>query len=224
MRKALATSFLGAALTLAALSALAMDIEPIRLPKPDTSGGRPLMQCLKDRRSERQYSAQKLPMETLSSLLWAAFGINRPDAGKRTAPSAHNWQEIDVYVALEEGLYLYNPERHSLEPVLVDDIRAATGLQPFVADAPVNLVYVADLSRMGKDQDDETKEAYAGMDAGFVSQNVYLFCASEGLATVVRGWVDRDKLAEVMGLADDQRVILAQTVGYPGQANPEEGE
>jgi SagB-type dehydrogenase family enzyme len=157
----------------------------------------------------------------LSNLLWAAFGINRPESGKRTAPSAHNWQEIDIYVALEKGLYLYDPTANVLEPVLDEDIREATGLQSFVGTAPVNLVYVADLERITGDHSDEVKENLAGMDTGFIGQNVYLFCASEGLATVVRGWVDREKLGEIMGLRDTQRIILAHTVGYPKETDSE---
>jgi len=149
----------------------------------------------------------------LSNLLWAAFGINRPDSGKRTAPTAMNMQEIDIYVATADGLYLYNAKENALEPILSEDIRAATGPQPFVKDAPVNLVFVADFAKMRGSE--ENKVFYSATDTGFVSQNVYLFCASEGLATVVRGYVEKDKLAKVMKLRDDQKIILAQTVGYP---------
>ena len=147
-------------------------------------------------------------------MLWAAFGVNRPDSGKRTAPSAMNWQEIDIYVATVDGLYLYDAKRHALKPVLAEDIRALTGGQPFVREAPVNLVYVADFSRMGKAKADD-KLFYSAADTGFISQNVYLYCASEGLATVVRGSIDRPDLAKVMRLRPDQRVVLAQSVGYP---------
>jgi len=153
-------------------------------------------------------------MQVLSNLLWAAFGINRPDSGKRTAPSAVNWQEIDVYVAIAEGLYLYDAESHGLNLVLEGDIRAETGKQDFVKDAPVNLVYVADFSKMGM-ANEEDKVFYSAADTGFIGQNVYLFCASEGLATVVRGWIDKPALAKTMKLKPDQRVMLSQTVGYP---------
>jgi len=194
-------------------SAGAAELKPIQLPKPQTDGGKPLMQALKDRKSSREFSAEKLPPQVLSNMLWAACGINRPD-GKRTAPTAVNWQEIDVYVALAEGLYLYDAKEHSLKAVLAGDIRAATGRQPFVKDAPVNLIFVADLSKMGNAPADQ-KDFYAATDTGFISQNVYLYCASEGLATVVRGAIDKSAMAQVMKLRPDQKVILAQSVGYP---------
>ena len=188
-------------------------LKPIQLLQPQTDGGRPLMQVLKDRKTSRAFSSEKLPMQVLSNMLWAACGVNRPD-GKRTAPSARNWQEIDVYVALADGLYLYDAKAHALKPVLAEDIRAATGLQPFVQEAPVNLVYVADFSRMGE-WTAEDKVFHSAANTGFIGQNVYLYCASEGLATVVRGLVDRPALAKVMKLRPDQKVVLAQSVGYP---------
>ena len=153
-------------------------------------------------------------MQELSNLLWAADGINRPESGKRTAPSARNFQEVDVYVALPEALYLYEAKTHSLTPVVAEDLRGMTGTQAFVADAPLNLVYVADLARMGNASED-TKRLYSGTDVGVIVQNVYLYCASQGLATVVRGSVDRAPLAEAMKLRPEQGIVLAQTVGYP---------
>jgi SagB-type dehydrogenase family enzyme len=196
-------------------------LKPQQLPAPQTDGGRPLMQALKDRSTSRSFSARKLPPQVISNLLWAAFGVNRPDTGKRTAPSAMNWQEIDVYVSLADGLFRYEAKGHRLDPVLAKDIRALTGRQPFVAGAPVNLIFVADRARMGK-ASKEDHDLYAAAATGFISQNVYLFCASEGLATVVRGSIDREALAKAMGLRPDQRVILAQTVGYPPDAQPDE--
>ncbi|HYA26355.1 MAG TPA: nitroreductase family protein [Terriglobales bacterium] len=169
------------------------------------------MQVLRERKTMREFAPDKLPQQLLSNLLWAAFGINRPD-GKRTAPSAMNWQEIDIYVAMSDGLFLYEAKGNRLEPVLAQDIRPATGTQSFVATAPLNLVYVADLSKAGSGQE---TEMYTAADVGFISQNVYLFCASENLATVVRGSLDRVSLAKAMKLRADQRIILAQTVGYP---------
>jgi len=172
------------------------------------------MQVLKDRSSSRSFSAEKLPLQVLSNLLWAAFGINRPDSGKRTAPSAVNWQEIDVYVATADGLYIYDAKAQQLQPVLPEDIRAMTGRQPFVQEAPVNLIYVADFSRMtGTSQED--KDFYSAADVGFISENVYLFCSSEGLSTVVRGSIERTALAKAMKLRPEQKIILAQTIGYP---------
>ena len=193
--------------------AVAQELSPISLPPPQTSGGRPLMQVLKDRQSSREFSSQKLPPQVLSNLLWAAFGVNRPD-GKRTAPSAMNMQEIDIYVATQDGLYLYDAKGNALKPVLAQDVRGATGQQPFVKEAPLNLVYVADLAKAGR-ASSEDQTLYTAADTGFVAQNVYLFCASEGLAVVVRGSVDRTALASLIKLRPDQKIILAQTVGYP---------
>lgn len=206
-------------LGLAALLALstfaaAQDLKPIQLPQPQTDGGKPLMQTLKERKSTRSFSSEPLPAQMLGNLLWAAFGINRPDTGQRTAPSALNRQEIDIYVATANGLYLYDAKGNALQPMLTNDVRAATGMQPFVKDAPVDLVYVADYSQMGRGTDDE-KNLYTAADTGFIGQNVYLFCASEGLATVVRGSIDRAALAKIMKLRPEQKIMLAQTVGYP---------
>ena len=195
-------------------SAVALDINFVKLPAPQTEGGKPLMKVLRERKSSRTFSTKPLSQQMISNLLWAAYGVNRPDSGKRTAPSAHNWQEIDIYVANAEGLYLYDAKTHTLHPVLLTDIRAETGEQQFVVSAPVNLVYVADLSRMGT-ASPEDKTFYSAADTGFISQNVYLFCASEGLSTVVRGWVDRQKLARIMKLKPNQKIILSQTIGFP---------
>jgi SagB-type dehydrogenase family enzyme len=189
--------------------------EAIRLPQPKTDGGRPLMEVLKDRHSSRQFGVEKLPAQTLSNLLWAAFGVNRPD-GRRTAPSARNWQEIDVYVATADGAYLYDPKAHALAEVTSSDVRASTGTQDFVATAPANLIYVADYSKLGNAPAEE-RELFTAIDAGFIGQNVYLFCASEGLVTVVRGLIDRPALARVLKLRADQRILLAQSVGYPAK-------
>jgi SagB-type dehydrogenase family enzyme len=192
----------------------AQGLKPIDLPKPDTSGGKPLMQVLKDRTSAREFRADKLPLQVLSNLLWAAWGINRADSGGRTAPSANNWQEIDIYAAMADGLYLYDAKDHRLQPILADDIRAMTGSQPYVGEAPVNLVFVADFSRMLRSTE-ENKIFYSAANTGFISQNVYLYCTSEGLATVVRGTVDRAALAKLMKLRPEQKITLAQSVGFP---------
>lgn len=192
----------------------AQEMQRIVLPIPDMEGGLPLMKALAMRSTSRSFAPEELPTQVLSDLLWAASGINRPESGKRTAPTARNRQEIDIYVATAQGLYLYDPKEHALLPVLAEDIRAATGRQDFVADAPVNLVYVADYSRMG-DGPEEMKRFYAATDTGFIGQNVYLYCASAGLATVVRGAVDREALEKAMELRPEQHAVLAQTVGYP---------
>lgn len=204
------------ALLLSCAAAGAQERQRIELPAPDMEGGLPLMKALALRSTSRSFAPEELPAQVLSDLLWAAAGINRPESGRRTAPTARNRQEIDIYVALAEGLYRYDPKEHALLLALAKDIRAATGRQDFVASAPVNLVYVADYSRMG-DGSEEMKKFYAATDTGFIGQNVYLYCASAGLVTVVRGAVDRDALAAAMELGPDQAVILAQTIGYPGE-------
>ena len=192
----------------------AAELLPIKLPPPNLNSGKSLMQSLQARKSSRDFSTKKLPVEVLSNLLWAACGINRPESGRRTAPSAVNWQKVDIYVAMADGLYLYNAKEHVLKPVINQDIRALTGKQTFVKDAPVNLIYVADYSRMGGANAEE-RNSYSAADTAFIAQNVYLYCASEGLATVVRGSIYRDVLAKAMQLRDNQRIILSQTVGYP---------
>jgi SagB-type dehydrogenase family enzyme len=201
-------------------TSFAADLTSIKLPPPDMKGGKPLMQCLAERQTNRAISPKKLPGDVLSSLLWAAFGINRPESGKRTAPSAVNWQEIDIYVAMEEGLYLYNAKSHALDPVLKSDLRknTTTFIQPSrsaVAGAPLQLIYVADYSKISFGAGDDDRKLYTAADTGFIAQNVYLYCASAGLASVVRGLVDRDDLAKSMKLSDKQHIILVQAVGYP---------
>ena len=204
----------GAAMTTGGtVLSFAQELQPILLPKPQTDGGRPLMQLLKDRKSVRQFSGEKLPLPVLSNLLWAAFGVNRSD-GRRTAPSARNWQETDIYVASADGLYLYDAKAHRLTPILKDDIRAMTGTQPFVKDAPINLVYVADYAKAGTSPMEE-KDLFTACDTGFLAQNVYLYCTSEGLSTVVRGLIEKPALAKMMKLRTDQKIILAQSIGYP---------
>jgi nitroreductase len=186
-------------------------LAPIVLPAPQTDGGRPLMQVLQERASQRAFAPDPLPPQVLSNLLWAAWGVSRPDSGKRTAPSAMNRQAMDIYVVLPEGVYRYEAAPHRLTPVVPGDLRAQTGVQPFVATAPVNLIYVA--GQQGGSAEDQL--IYGGAQAGFISENVYLFCASEGLATVVRGSVNREPLAKALKLAPGQKIILVQTVGYP---------
>ena len=197
-------------------STIASELQIVRLPPPQTEGGKPLMQALKERHSAREFSPEVLPPQMLSNLLWAAAGVNRPASGQRTVPSARDWREIDVYVATVEGMYRYDAKANALQPIVARDLRALTGVQDFVAMAPVNLVYVADFDRM-EGAAAEQKEFYAATDAGFIAQNVYLFCASANLATVVRGSVERVALAKAMGLAPHQRIMLAQTVGYPAK-------
>lgn len=191
----------------------AAELKPIPLPAAQTEGGKPLMQALKQRKTTREIKADKLPAQVLANLLWAGFGINRPGSGHRTAPSAMNSQELDLYVALPEGLFVYEAKPHQLKPVLDKDLRAKVSGQPFATNAPVVLIYVADLPRLTKSRP-ERREFYAAIDTGCISQNIYLCCASEGLATVVFD-LDRAPLAAAMKLGPEQEIILAQAVGYP---------
>lgn len=193
---------------------VAQDLKPVQLTPPNLDGGKPLMQALKARATSRTFDTEKMPDQVLSNLVWAAFGVNRPDSGRRTAPSAQNWQEIDIYVAMANGTYVYDAKAHALTPVVSGDLRALTGRQGFAKDAPVTLVFVADYSRMGK-ASQEDKDLYSAADTGYISQNVYLFSASEGLATGVRASIDRPALAKALKLRSEQKIILAQSVGYP---------
>jgi len=185
------------------------------LPPPHTEGGLPLMQALRLRQSQRAFAPAPLERQVLSDLMWAAAGINRPELDGRTAPSAMNSQEIDVYVALPEGLYRYEPSDHVLYLVSATDVRRVTGYQDFVDKAPLDLIYVADHARM-KMVPAAQRESYASAAAGAIAQNVYLFCASAGLATVIRAWIDRQALSHAMGLEADHQILLSQTVGRPG--------
>lgn len=192
--------------------------QDIILPAPDKTGGKPLMQALNERQTIRTFTKDDLTLQQLSDLLWAGWGINRPADKKHTAPSSRNVQEIDVYAALATGLYLYQAESHTLKQVHSNDIRALTGTQDFVAGAPLNLVFVADMAKLGKKEGDEITEAnllssYAN--TAFIAQNVYLYCASANLGCVVRGMVPKDKLAPAMGLRSNQVIIFSQTVGVP---------
>jgi SagB-type dehydrogenase family enzyme len=195
----------------------AQEFKPVKLAPPQLAAGTSLMQALKDRQSSRSFSKKPLPHEVLSQLLWAADGVNRPESGKRTAPSAMNRQEIDIYVAAANGLFLYKPREHSLLPILKQDIRALTGRQSYAADAALNLIYVADFSRVPGNTGMDEKMVFAAVQAGCICQNVYLYCAQEHLATVARASIDKEALATVMRLKDHQNIILAQSVGYPSQ-------
>ena len=169
----------GAAVLVAAPASATQETEPIALPPPRSTGGKPLIEALMLRRSTREYSERPLPLQVLSDLLWAAFGVNRP-SGDRTAPYWRHIMVIDVYAVMANGVWLYEPKRHALLPQLSGDVRAQTGLQDFVGTAPLNLVYVAHGERM-QDISPQERRLYASVDSGFIGQNVYLFCASEGL-------------------------------------------
>lgn len=187
----------------------------ILLPRPQTEIGKPLMQALQLRSSSRVFDSKPLPLQELSNLLWAACGINRPESAKRTSPSARNWQEVDVYVVLENATFVYDAKENNLKLIAECDLRALTGTQEFVKTAPLNLVYVSDFSRVKSNDSEQTKLMWSSADAGFMVQNVYLYCASQGLNVVVRGLIDVQKLGEALKLKPEQKIILSQTVGYP---------
>lgn len=199
------------------ISPVMLDAQDLSLPTPMTSGGKPLMDALSERQSSRSFSDRELSLQQLSDLLWAAWGINRPADGKRTAPSSNNRQEMDVYVTLKSGLYLYDANVNMLKQIHDRDIRALTGTQEFPATAPVNLVYVADLTKRGLKEGQTITDAdllSSWANTGFMAQNVYLYCASAGLSTVIRAMVPRQDLAAAMMLKPMQVIILAQTIGY----------
>ncbi len=185
----------------------------IALPAPEKTGGLALMEAFARRQSRREFAATELPLPMLASLLWAANGVSRDD-GRRTAPSAMNAQEIDIYVALPSGAYLYDARDNVLRLVAGSDVRRVTGYQDFVDEAPLDLVYVADHSRMNL-VPVNMRESYASVAAGAIAENVYLFAAASGLATVLRAWIDREAIASALGLGHDQQVLLSQTVGFP---------
>lgn len=186
----------------------------IQLPKPKMYGGDSIMNCLKHRGSKREYSSKEIPLQMLSDLLWAANGINRPDEKKRTAPTARNWQDIELYVVIKSGVYFWNDSVLQLKLIKTGDFRKETGKQNFVEEAPLNIIIVSNTSKM-IGVSNEKIPLYAGMHAGYISQNIYLFCASERLNTVARHYLDFENLSRIMGLKPNQLIILAQTVGFP---------
>lgn len=197
------------------LSGSALQAQQIKmLPEPQKAGGAPVMEALSERHSSREFADKALSDQMMSNMLWAAFGINRPESGKRTAPSSHNVQDIQVYAVTAEGAWRYLPEKNTLRQVNAKDVRAAMGKQEFVEDAGVNLVYVSDFSKYSGD-DQQLKQQSAATHCGFIGQNVYLFCASEGLNTVFRGWIDKAKIAEALNLSENQHVMYSQSVGFP---------
>jgi nitroreductase len=190
--------------------------ENIKLPEPDKHGGMPLMQAMAERQSGRNFSQEALSLQQLANICWAAWGINRPESGRRTAPSSRNRQEMQLFVVLADAVYIYNAEQHQLDFHMAGDLRAYCGSQDFVATAPLNLMYVADMEKLGLKSPNEIKGEQLmtpWANCGFMSQNVYLYCASEGLATVIRAMVDRDSLHKKLGLSPMQQVIMGQSVG-----------
>ena len=200
---------------LAFVTSTAQVIETISLPSPQKAGGMSLLEALSLRQSQRSFSDKELGPQVLSNLLWAAYGVNRSDGGI-TVPSARTWKEFDIYVVRGDGWFIYEPAKHVLLKMGNEDLREFAGTQDFVKTAPLNLIFVADYDRM-TDATDEIRKFYSATDVGFISQNVYLYCASAGLSTVVRAQIDRDSIREVFKLRPGQQPVLAQTAGYPGE-------
>jgi len=185
-----------------------------QLPEPQKRGGKRLMKALNQRQSSRTFADKEMDDQMLSNLLWAAFGINRPESGNRTAPSAHNVQDIEIFVTTADGAYLYLPEQHALKRITEKDVRADMGSQDFVENASVNLVYVSDFSKYS-DGSEQQHMVTASAHSGFIGQNVYLFCASEGLNSVFRGAINKDLIAETLNLEENLHIIYSQSVGFP---------
>ena len=183
------------------------------LPPASELAGVTLKNALKLRRSTRAYTSHPLPDQVLSDILWAANGVNRPNDG-RTSPYWRHIMVIDIYLAMADGIWFYDPPKNALRRTSEQDIRAQTGQQDFVSVAPLELIYVAHGERM-TDVNPEERRLYASVDAGFIGQNVYLACAAAGLGSVFRGSVDAARVARLMQLPDSQFVTFAQTVGYP---------
>jgi hypothetical protein len=204
---------------------------PIKLPKPKLTGGKSLAESLRRRQTIREISDKKLPLQLLSNLLWAACGVNRPKGPFGTpgitAASASNSQEVELYVALKEGVFLFDASHHRLVPVVVGDLRALAigrGQKDMMPNAPVQLIYVVDIHRLTHTsgfqepglQDPEVQKSYYYADTGLIAGNVYLFAASHGLACWFHN-CDRTGLAAKVKLRSDQRALFGQTVGYPNK-------
>ncbi|OFY09672.1 MAG: hypothetical protein A2W93_07415 [Bacteroidetes bacterium GWF2_43_63] len=185
----------------------------IQLPAPVKTGGKPLMEVLNERISGREFLDSAMSEQQISNLLWAAYGINRSESGKRTAPSARNMQEFDIYLAQKKAIYSWKSDSNQLVLLKAGDFRGRIGRQAFVASASLVLIFVADYDRMGK-MEDATKDFYSAADCGYISQNVYLFAASENLSTVVLGSVERESVALLLGLKESQKIVFAQPVGF----------
>jgi len=197
--------------TLLINQAIAQEIT--KLPEPNKTGGKPLMQAMNERHSSRDFIEKDLTQQQISDLLWAAYGINRPDEGKHTVATSRNIQDMEVYLTTKDGAYLYLPKEHAIQKVLNIDIREITGKQDFVKVAAANLVYVSDFSKAGNGTD-EVKTMTAATHCGFIGQNVYLYCASEGLISVFRAYFDNADVAKALNLSENKHVIYCQTVGY----------
>lgn len=189
----------------------------IQLPDPEMKGGKPLLDLLQQRNSCKTFDEKPLNMQMISNLLWAAFGINRPDSGKRTAPSASNVQEMRLVVIMPDGAYYYDPQALALELIVSHDLRNLSSVQPNYPNAPLHLAYVSDYSQLEGDEQMALRfKQYSHTHAGFIGQNIYLFCASAGLGTCFVASFDKNGLAKALNLTADQDVIYTQIIGYRG--------
>lgn len=190
--------------------------QDIQLPEPRTTGGMPLLDALSHRHTSRQFSERDLDMQTISDLLWAAYGFNRREDRKRTAPTSRNYQEMEVYAAFRSGLYLYDAWENKLVLIHSNDIRAITGTQDYVGKASLNLIYVANQNKV-REPHSERQLLASHTNSGFIAQNVYLYCASAGLACVVRALFEEEALRTAMNMDENMKIILTQTVGFPAE-------
>lgn len=185
----------------------------IKLPEPAKEGGKPLMNCLNERHSSREFSDKEIPLQMLSDLLWAGYGINREGDGKHTIPTSMNRQNMELYAIIPQGVYRYNEKANELELIQAGNHMSAAGKQDFVGTSKLNIIVVSDMEKLG-DGSPEVKAMTAGIHAGSIIQNIYLYCASAGLNAVVRAWFDQEALAGTLRLTGNKQVILAQTIGF----------
>ena len=198
---------------LCAFSIQAQELKVIKLNAPDKTRGSAIMKALNDRQSVREYATETIKPQDLSDLLWAANGINRPD-GKRTAPSCRDFKDVEIYVVLPEGVYIYDAQDHALTPVSAGDYRGAVAAgQDFAKDAPLCIVLVADMTKYGNMS--ENSKLMAAIDVGIVCQNINVACAGLGLATVPRGTMDQATLKIALKLKDNHLLLMNNPVGYP---------
>ena len=188
-------------LTIVSCFCLNLSAQDIQLPAPQKTGGKPLMDAINQRQSIREYSGKDLDLQTVSNLMWVAYGFNREN--KRVVPTALDKQQFEVYVALKSGVYLYDAKANKLVLKVKGDHRKSAGKQEFVRSAPLNFIYVMDAGILD-----------SSVECGCIVQNVYLYCASAGLGSVVRGYFDQDELKKLLNLSEKKKVILCQTVGY----------
>lgn len=211
MKKILTTAIM---ITIFTLGFSQNQTETIKLPEPQKEGGMALTEALNNRRTAREFDGKDLSLQEMSNLLWATFGINREENKKRTAPSAMNCQEIDIYVATSNGVYLYNAQTHELKLITQGDHRKSFGTQDFVKQSSIVFALIADYNKTRKEMDKQKRINYAFIDAGYISQNIYLFAAANNMATVALGSFDQNEIDKIIHLTSEQQIIITQPVGF----------